>query len=94
MAYVSSKAILTPEYGTMPSDDEVGYIALSFALALERKKSGPVRKNVLVVCATGAGSARLLEYRYCKVFGDQLGTITTCDVSTIAEQDFSAPRGF
>lgn len=89
MAYASSKAVLVGEYGAMPSDDEVGYIALSFALSLERRKSGPGKKSILVVCATGAGTARLLEYRYRKAFGDQIASIETCDVSSVAAQDFT-----
>lgn len=71
------------------SDDEVAYIALAFALALERTRGETPRKNVLVVCASGAGSARLLEYRCRREFGEYIDQISTCDVLHLDDADFS-----
>ena len=48
-----------------------------------------MKSNILVVCASGQGSARLLEYRYRKEFGAHLDRIIVCDVSEIDEVDFS-----
>ena len=76
-------------WGGPLSDDEIAYIALAFALALERTRGETPRKNVLVVCASGAGSARLLEYRCRKEFGEYIDTISTCDVLHLDEADFS-----
>lgn len=76
-------------WGGPLSDDEVAYIALAFALALERTRGEVPRKNVLVVCASGAGSARLLECRCRKEFGEYIDTISTCDVLHLDEADFS-----
>ena len=37
-------------------EDEIGYIAVSFALALERQKPKEwAPKNILIVCASGKG---------------------------------------
>ena len=37
-------------------EDEIGYIAVSFALALERQKAKEwAPKNILIVCASGKG---------------------------------------
>lgn len=80
---------LSAHYGSEPSDDEVGYIALSFALALERQKAEVPKKNILVVCASGAGSARLLEYRYRSEFGADIDQIITCDVAHLDDVDLS-----
>ena len=72
------------------SDDEAGYLALAFALALERRRARQSRpKNIMIVCASGRGSARLLAMRCREEFGPQLGTIKTCDVSRVAGADFS-----
>lgn len=84
-----ASSVLTEEYGAKPSDDEIGYIALSFALALEHAKTQVPKKNILVVCASGNGSAKLLEYRYRQQFGDKLGRIEVCNASRLNEVDFS-----
>ena len=42
------------------NDDEISYIMLHFASALKRKSNGRENMNVLVVCATGIGTAELL----------------------------------
>lgn len=88
-AAVEAGEILASEYGSVPSDEEIGYIALAFALALERQKAEPVKKNILVVCATGAGSARLLEYRCRQEFGEYVDRIMTCDVLNLDKVDLN-----
>lgn len=86
---LDSSVILAEHYGNRLSDDEIGYIALAFALALERQKGEAPRKNILVVCASGQGSAKLLEYRYRQEFGALVDRIVTCDVSHIDSIDMS-----
>lgn len=86
---LESSCILAEEYGNALSEDEVGYIALAFALAVERQKSERPRKNILVVCASGQGSARLLEWRYRQEFGTWLDRIETCDVAHVASRDLT-----
>lgn len=87
---LDSSAVLSKHYGSTLSEDEMGYIALAFALAIERQKTEMPRKNILVVCASGQGSARLLEWRYRQEFGALVGTIQTCDVSHIDKVDFTS----
>lgn len=86
---LESSCILAEEYGNALSEDEVGYIALAFALAIERQKSEHPRKNILLVCASGQGSARLLEWRYRQEFGTWLDRIETCDVAHVASRDLT-----
>lgn len=86
---LESSCILAEEYGNALSEDEVGYIALAFALAIERQKSERPRKSILVVCASGQGSARLLEWRYRQEFGTWLDRIETCDVAHVASRDLT-----
>ncbi len=71
------------------SDDEIGYIALAFALAIERKSAGVPKKRILIVCASGAGSARLLEHRYREEFGSYLESIVLCDYESARNVDYS-----
>ena len=84
-----ASAVLTETYGTAPSEEECGYIALAFALALERQKTEAPKKRLLMVCASGAGSARLLAYKMEEEFGDQVDSITTCNVTRVPNIDFS-----
>lgn len=84
-----SSSVLTRTFHSSISDEELGYLALAFALALERQKTGAPKKNILIVCASGLGSARLLEHRYRSEFGEYVDRITTCDVSAVAAQDYS-----
>ena len=86
---IDASTVLAERYGNTLSEDEVGYIALAFALALERQKTETPKKNILMVCASGAGSARLLEWRCQQEFGSYIGTISTCDVLDIDRVDFS-----
>lgn len=81
--------VLAEHYGGEPSEDEVGFIALSFALAIERQKTGLPKKRILVVCASGQGSARLLEWRYRQEFGAYIDDVLTCDVAHVTSQDLT-----
>lgn len=87
---LEAAAVLTEACEAEVSDDESAYLALAFALAMERRRMRAARpKNVLVVCASGMGSAELLAMRCREEFGDQLGSIVTSDVSQVAGTDFS-----
>ena len=86
---VEASSVLVEKYGAPLSEDETGYIALAFALALERMKNELPKKNILVVCATGAGSARLLEHRYRQEFGAYVDKIQTCDAAHVRYVDFT-----
>lgn len=88
MARSASSALLR-EYGEFPSEDELGYLALPFALALERQKMAPAPKNILIVCAAGRGSAKLLEQSYRDIFGEWLDVIRTCDVRQVSTANLS-----
>lgn len=86
---VEASSVLAERYATYPSEEETGYLALAFALALDRRKSAPAKKNVLVVCASGAGSARLLRQTVLRQFGERVGEVRACDALHVAEQDFT-----
>lgn len=86
---VESSAALAHAYGRTPSDDEVGYIAMSFALALEREQTQAEGKNILIVCASGAGTAKLLEHLYEREFGEWLSSVTTCDAAHVGDVDLT-----
>lgn len=80
--------ILEQHYQTAVSEDEIGYLALIFELAIERRKIGE-KSDILVVCSTGKGSSRLLKYKYEQEFGDYLNQIYVCDLIGLEHFDFS-----
>lgn len=86
MATLAS-SVMYEQYLRKMSEDEIGYIAMTFALALEKRKSNR-KKNVLLVCGTGRGSAKLLQLKVEKHFKDMIDHVYTCDVHQILEIDF------
>jgi mannitol operon transcriptional antiterminator len=51
------------------SDEEIGYFTMYFGAAIERlKNNAKVKPDVLVVCATGVGTAELLSTRLLSTF--------------------------
>lgn len=86
---MDAAAVIADAYGSALSHDEIGYLALAFELALERSKAEPVKKNILVICASGAGSARLLEYQCRREFEDYIDQVQICDVMSLDKIDFS-----
>ena len=85
---IDASSAISERYDASLSKDEIGYIALAFELALERSESQAAKKNILIVCASGAGSARLLEYQCRREFGDYVDRIATCDTRGLDRIDF------
>ena len=81
--------ILADAYGSYPSEHELGYIAMAFALALEQHKTNRAGSHVLVVCASGLASAHLLAYKIQQEYGAQIASIETCNVTEVPTWDFS-----
>lgn len=71
-------------------EDEIGYIALALALALERQRTFIEKKSILLVCSSGAGSAKLLSYKLQDLFQDCIKEIQTCDSRSVGKMDFNS----
>ena len=81
-------SILKRMYEKKVSADEVAYIALHFNVAIERYKKKH-KKNVLLICGTGKGSAMLLAYRIQEEYGKYLNVLGTHDSINLSDIDFS-----
>ncbi len=81
--------VINEHFHTLLSEDEIAYFAFAFAFALERKKTEVEKKNILLVCSSGRGSAKLLQYKYQNSFKEYINDITACDVGSIYKVDFS-----
>ena len=84
-----ASTVLSEYFHTIVPEEEIGYLALCFALSLKRQDQGRRRHNILLVCASGAGSAKLFEYRFREVFGEYLDKVETCDLASLSQKDFS-----
>lgn len=87
---IASYAALTLEevYETEVSEDEIGYLALIFALALDKGKQETEKKNVLIVCSSGRGSAQLLMHRFRQEFGRYIDHLYVSDLYALEKFDF------
>ncbi|MGL6217783.1 MAG: BglG family transcription antiterminator, partial [Lacrimispora sphenoides] len=81
--------VINEHFNILLSEDEIAYFAFAFAFALERKKTEIEKKNILLVCSSGRGSAKLLQYKYQNSFKEYINDITACDVGSIYKVDFS-----
>ncbi|WP_042461502.1 BglG family transcription antiterminator [Neobacillus dielmonensis] len=82
--------ILGKHYGKILDENEIGYFAMSFELALERDKYNIRKKNILVVCSSGVGSAQFLKYKYLEKFGNYINQIETCDVHRVSKKNLDS----
>ncbi|MDF2821910.1 MAG: hypothetical protein K0R15_2358 [Clostridiales bacterium] len=80
--------VFKQRYHKVLEDDEIGYIALALALALERQRTCIEKKTILLVCSSGAGSAKLLSYKLQDLFRDCIKEIQTCDSRSLGKMDF------
>lgn len=87
---VASQAVIpiNRRYGTAVGEDEVGYFAALFALALE-SGNRVKKKNILLVCATGKSSAMLLASRYEQEFGQYINQIKVVALRSLPQVDFT-----
>ncbi|MFP7288775.1 BglG family transcription antiterminator [Shouchella clausii] len=60
-------------------ENELGYLALHFGAAMERRGLTSKLKKCLIVCATGVGSAQLLYYKLSTLFEKELKIVGTSE---------------
>ena len=88
MLAVSACEVLARQFAGPVPEDEIGYIAMHFSLALERRRVID-KKNVVIVCSTGGGSARLLVWKFEEEFGRFINRIDTCELLQLKELDLT-----
>ncbi|MFD2705526.1 BglG family transcription antiterminator [Salibacterium lacus] len=89
-AAVIAGMVLEKEENVSIEESEIGYIALHFGAAMERKNLEKKPKRCMIVCASGAGSAQLIYYKLQARFGSQLelaGTTEYYNLSSIPLQE-------
>lgn len=78
---VLAAQVIEEQMSFLLSEAEIGYLALHFALAMERvNKQYQRKKNILIVCASGAGSSQILLYKIKQRFKDYLDQTTVIEL--------------
>ncbi|MBQ6559916.1 MAG: transcription antiterminator [Erysipelotrichaceae bacterium] len=88
MAVSASKPIRR-RYGIV-SEDEIGYIALYFASALEQKNRRVSKKSIAIVCGSGRATAHLMKERFLREFEQCCGKLDIFDLATAGKTDFDS----
>ena len=82
-------SVIEKNFDIKLSENEIGYIAVHLNLAIERKKANVSPKNILVVCSSGGGLSKLLEFKIKQSFGAKVGIVNTCNMYELKVTDTS-----
>lgn len=83
---------LSKHYACSISEDEVGYIAILFALAIEKMDKAVSKKNIILVCVSGRGTSQLFMYKYKQAFGKYLDQIYECSLFDLENFDYQGKK--
>ena len=84
--------VLTLQYGKPIPEDEVGYLAVLFALVMSKRDKIARKYNIVVVCASGRGTSQMFMLRYKQAFGKYINKIYESSVFELDELDFEAKK--
>lgn len=70
--------------------DELGYIALHFSASLAKLRENLNKKNILLICASGRATARVLKYRFMHEFSKYINNLDTSDYLMAISMDLSS----
>ncbi|NLC97348.1 MAG: PTS transporter subunit EIIA [Erysipelotrichaceae bacterium] len=75
-------------YKTKITEDEIGYFALYFNLALTKKRRNIEKRNVLIVDSSGRGSEALLSFHLKDNFNKHINIIDSYEPNQLSKIDF------
>ncbi len=78
---------LTKIYKSKLPDDEIGYLALHFASAMESPLNE--KRDILVVCGSGNSSAQIMKAQIEKKYRDQINKLTLIDLNSIEKMNLN-----
>lgn len=81
--------VLEEETGNVVSEGELGYLAMHYALALERLNEQRNARQILLICPSGMGTSRLLMHRLVKQYNIQEENMKVIDMRELKEIDLS-----
>ncbi len=84
---VRAAGVINQHYRCVLPEDETGYLAIYINLSLEKELDNIRKKNILLVCSSGVGSAKLMEYYFQQNFKAYIRKLTICSAMELKEQD-------
>ncbi len=84
----TASTMLAQHYQKAIPDEEVGFIAILLALAIQKQEQRRPKKNVVVICVSGQASSRLFIYRYQKAFAPYIDQLYECSAFAVTTFDF------
>lgn len=81
--------VIKKHWGFTLDESETGYIALHFALALERYRTFKNKKNILIVCASGVGSSQILYHKVKQKFSSSINNLEVSELYALESIDLS-----
>lgn len=87
-AGILASIIIKKETRIEINENEVGYLALHFGAAIERRRIHQTVKRCVIVCASGVGSAAFLKYKLQAEFGSKLEIIGTTEYYRLKDIHF------
>lgn len=87
---IRSSSILKEHYHSDLSEDEIGYLALIFALQIDKDSNNPIRKsNVLIVSNENVSVMNLFKQKYEQIFSSSINNLYISDPIGLRNFDFS-----
>lgn len=80
---------LTNFYNIDINEDELGYISLHFSAAIAKSRENINKKNILLICASGKATAKILKYRFMHEFSKYINILDTSDYLFAMNMDLS-----
>ncbi|MCD7892232.1 MAG: BglG family transcription antiterminator [Erysipelotrichaceae bacterium] len=84
---VKLSELVNQKYNCQLPEDEIAYMALHINLSLEQNMNDMRKKNILLVCSSGVGSARMLEYFFKENFNKYIRQLDVCSLQELSNYD-------
>lgn len=87
---IRASSILKKHYKTDLSEDEIGYLALIFALQIDKDSNDPIKKsNVLIVSNANSSTMNVFKQKYEQAFFSSINHLYVSDSLGLRNFDFS-----
>ncbi|MDQ0362369.1 BglG family transcription antiterminator [Breznakia pachnodae] len=79
--------VLKEEFDVKLDEDELGYFAIYFSLALDRHKVVTKKRKILIVCSSGRATSSLLAYKIKSNFNKYIDFVETTNLYDLHNKD-------
>lgn len=84
---IVAKSVIIEKTGLDMDENELSYLAMHFALAIEKLKTATRKFKVIIVCATGRGTSRLLQYQLMSQYNLHEDDVTLSSLMQLTTKD-------